>query len=448
MKYPRVALVAVVILSFQLVALTAPFSSNVYDKFRGAQYSNKGLLSEEDELKLAAQYHEQLLRENRFITDRRVIDYVNKVGQTVAEHSLRPNLDYKFYVIDSDQINAFTVGGGRVYVYSGLVRRLTSEGQLAAVLGHEIGHNVGRHPLKSLKSAQKWNYLILGGALIGGYGGAGLASMFSSGVILKHSRDAEREADFLGLYNMRNAGYSVEEMNATWKILETAAQREPSSFDKIFASHPPAQERYHNTETEIQEHLRDAVGRGTVDTPEFDKVKALLGGGRVNNRPTTRRGSQDDDIYNQRDNRNNRDDRDENDSSTDIRRGRPTVMDPNGEEENIPYIDEARAVLKKDGYRYPRVLGTARGNALGDGKDSLVVVFISDGQYRALVSGDGEEYHLATSSDSRVLSISHFESAEITTVARTHRPAVVIKADGKQMRWVWNGSGFDYFNSR
>jgi len=200
MKYSRPVLMTIIVLAAQFCAVTAmPFSSNVYDKFRGNTYSNKGLLSESDEMQLASQYHQQLLQQNRFVTDRRVVDYVNKIGRAVAARSQRPDLDYHFYVIDSDQINAFTVGGGRVYVYTGLVRRLNSEGQLAAVLGHEVGHNVGRHGLKTLKSAQKWNFLVLSGAILGGQGGAGLASLFSSGVILKHSRDSEREADFLGL---------------------------------------------------------------------------------------------------------------------------------------------------------------------------------------------------------------------------------------------------------
>src|SRR5258708_4812708 len=363
MKYSRPVLTTIVVLAVQVLAITAaPFSSNVYDKFRGNTYSNKGLLSESDELQLASQYHQQLLQQNRLVTDRRVVDYVNRVGRAVAARSQRPDLDYHFYVNDSDQINAFTVGGGRVYVYTGLVRRLNSEGQLAAVLGHEIGHNVGRHGLKALKGSQKWNFLILSGYVLGGQGGAGLASLFASGVILKHSRDSEREADFLGLYEMRDAGYDIEEMDATWRILETAERSEPSSFDKIFASHPPARERLSNTETEIQQHLRSSAGHGKVDTPEFDQVKALLGGGRVNhsNRRRSDDNSDNQQIYTKR--KRSKNDRQTEDSTTARRQDepRPPVLGGEAEDESnsLPFIDEARTALKKNGFQGAKVVGT------------------------------------------------------------------------------------------
>jgi len=157
------------------------------------------------------------------------------------------------------------------------------------VLGHEIGHNVGRHVLKTLKSARKWNFWSWAAQSWAVRGGAGLASMFSSGVILKHLVTQNAKPIFLGLYEMRDAGYDVEEMDATWRMLESAERSEPSSFDKIFASHPPARERFANTEAEIQQHLRTSVGRGKVDTPEFDQIKALLGGGRVNPSGSRRR---------------------------------------------------------------------------------------------------------------------------------------------------------------
>jgi len=460
MKYIRASLLASVIVSMQLCTIMAtPSTPNVYDKFRKNTYSNKGLLSESDELKLAAEYHQQLLQQNKFVTDRRVLDYVNRVGQSVAATSQRPDLQYHFFVIDSDQINAFTTGGGAVYVYTGIIRRLNSEAQLAAVLGHEVGHNVGRHGLKSLKSAQKWQYLALGGYVLGGQGGAQLASLFSSGVILKHSRDSEREADFLGLYEMRDAGYDVEEMNETWKMLESAGKSDPSSIDKIFASHPPASERLVNTETEIQQHLHSYVGQGRVDTPEFDQLKVALGGGRVVNNGRRRSDvSQNEEIYNNRQqsskgsgnsttSRRQRDRQTEDSTTATVRRPDESIPPGGDDESSMSFIDEARAVLKRNGVQNAKIIGTARGNVFGD-REGLLVVFYDHNKYRAIVAGDGEDYLLLASSDSVGLPLNNFEAIELTEASKNRRPAIVLHADGRQMRWVWNGQGFDYFNVR
>ena len=80
--------------------------------------------------------------------DQQLQQYVNEVGQRAAKASQRPELQYTFTVLDSDEINAFTTGGGYVYITRGIMNYLNSEAELAAVLGHEIGHVTARHPVR------------------------------------------------------------------------------------------------------------------------------------------------------------------------------------------------------------------------------------------------------------------------------------------------------------
>ncbi len=274
---PRMLAVAII----GALSITALAQSNPYDKFRNREYSNKGYLSEADELKLAEQVHQELLKQFRLVEDRSLNNYINSLGQRIARRSQRPNLPWRFYVVDDKSINAFATLGGRVYVHTGLLAATRSEAQLASVLGHEIGHIVGRHGLENVKRSQKYGTLAgiatVAGAILGGQTGAGIGelagNMIAGGYLMKHSRDAEREADFLGLYNLRDAGYNTGGMVEMFEILQRVSQSSPNALGSILASHPPASERAANTRREISEHLRGSDQRGERDSSEFERVK-------------------------------------------------------------------------------------------------------------------------------------------------------------------------------
>jgi len=284
---------SVVIIALCLISTATPGAAqkrdkknaNVYDEFRAVEYSNKGLLSEEQEKELAAEVHKQVLQKERLLEDPQVSNYVASVGRRLVPASRRPNLEYRFYVIDSKTVNAFTTGGGYVYIYTGLLRRLEDESELAGVLGHEVGHVVARHVPKNFKRAQRYGLLLgLSEAILGrGGAGGGLANLaiqlFASGILLKHGREAEREADFLGLYNIADAGYDIEGMARLFSnVLGPLGKNNPGAMDKIFSSHPPAVERLVNTRREIDEHLSPRRRNGVSRTPGFDAMLRRLGG--------------------------------------------------------------------------------------------------------------------------------------------------------------------------
>lgn len=272
-------------------------ADNVYDKFRNREYSNKGYLSEEDEFKLGEQVHQEVLKQFRLVEDRSINDYVNSLGQRLARRSGRPGIPWRFYVVNDKSINAFATLGGRVYVHTGLIAATNSEAQLASVLGHEIGHIVGRHGLENVKKAQKYSVFAglgqIAGAVLGGQTGASLAglagNLIAGGYLMKHSRDAEREADFLGLYNLRDAGYNTDGMVQMFEILQQVAGSNPNALGSIMASHPPAGERARNTRVEIEEHLAGTDQRGINNTNEFQRLKggvpSAAPAGKVRRRP-------------------------------------------------------------------------------------------------------------------------------------------------------------------
>src|SRR5215470_10497756 len=241
---PRTLTVAIVGALF----ISALAGSNLYDKYRNRTYSNKGYLSEEDEFKLAEQVHQELQQQAHLVQDRSINEYVNSVGQRLARSSGRPNIPWRFYVVDDKSINAFATLGGRVYVHTGLLAATQSESQLASVLGHEIGHIVGRHGLENVKKSQKYGVLAglatIGGAILGGQAGAnlggGLGNLIGGGFLMKHSRDAEREADFLGLYELKSSGYNTGGMVEMFEILQEVSASSPDALGSIMASRPRA----------------------------------------------------------------------------------------------------------------------------------------------------------------------------------------------------------------
>src|SRR6267378_5421067 len=171
-----------------------------YSDFRNARYTNAGLLNERDEVKLGTQLHREVTKKYR-LTDVG-LDRVEKLGQRCARASLRPNMLYKFHVIQSREINGFSLPGGHVYITSALLK-LANDDELGSVLAHEIGHIVARHSLKTLKQKQEYDDIARSlGELTGVAGdlardlGVALGEIVAQGFLTVHTRDEEREADF------------------------------------------------------------------------------------------------------------------------------------------------------------------------------------------------------------------------------------------------------------
>src|SRR5260370_40673198 len=169
-----------------------------YSDFRNARYSNAGLLSEGDETKLGMQLHREVTK--KFNLTNVGLDRVERIGQRCAKPSLRPNMRYKFHVVQSREINGFSLPGGHVYITTALLR-LANDNELAAVLAHEIGHIVARHSLKTLQKSQEYDDIAKSiGELTGVAGsaardiGVDLGQVRGSQLLTAQLRGGKREA--------------------------------------------------------------------------------------------------------------------------------------------------------------------------------------------------------------------------------------------------------------
>jgi len=232
-----------------------PQYDDPYSDYRNVRYSNAGLLSERDEIKLGAQLHREVTKKYN-LTDAG-LDRVDRIGQRCARASLRPSLVYKFHVIQGREINGFSIPGGHVYVTTALLR-LANDKELGAVLCHEVGHLVARHSLQTIKKSKEYDDIAKSlGDLTGVAGsiardlGVSLGQIVGAGMLTIHSRDEEREADFLGVRTMPGAGLDPQGMITMFQKLLRLEERDSDLLGSLFSDHPDAQERIENTRYEI-----------------------------------------------------------------------------------------------------------------------------------------------------------------------------------------------------
>ena len=251
-----------------------------------SKHSEFVLMSENQELELGARAAQQVAKELPLLPDDDpLVRYVNRVGQRVAKVSDRPELFYRFHVVDDAEINAFALPGGYIYVDRGLLTHLNSEAELAAVLGHEIGHVTARHAVQQYTKAQAYN---LGMAVTSifvpvPYGADQLGNLLATAIITGYGREDELQADQLSIKYITAAGYDP---NATAGILRTLKRLEdiqareqkdttgkaPEAYHGAFSTHPATEKRILEAVAEARQGQHTP---GEVD--RMDMLKAVDG---------------------------------------------------------------------------------------------------------------------------------------------------------------------------
>jgi len=224
--------------------------------------------SPEKDIELGEKYAPQIEKAlgGRF-PDENLQKYIDRVGQRIARFCHRPDIAYHFTVVDHDSVNAFAVPGGYIFITRGLLQKLKSEGQLAAILGHEVGHVVARDTMVTL-SRQIGMTALLGAAVgVGGSGSGDLVAgtAFISGVLtLQYSRDDEKAADLVGMAYMIQAGYDPNGAVETMRVLEELQTIRPIEF---FSTHPSPENRIAYLEERIERRyaMLGALKTGTED---------------------------------------------------------------------------------------------------------------------------------------------------------------------------------------
>jgi beta-barrel assembly-enhancing protease len=241
--------------------------------------SGVNLFSLEREMSLGKALAQEVERSSKLIDDPVVTEYVNRVGQNLVRNS-DAKVPFTIKVIDSDEVNAFALPGGFFYVNSGLILRAQEESELAGVMAHEIAHVAARHGTKNATKGELTQIAAMVGSIFIPYSMAGYAMYQGLNLaipltFLKFSRDAEREADFLGLQYMYKAGYDPNSYVTFFERIQADEKRRPGTIPKVFSTHPPTPDRIENTQKEIARIL-PARQEYLVTTSEFDSVKGRL----------------------------------------------------------------------------------------------------------------------------------------------------------------------------
>jgi predicted Zn-dependent protease len=207
------------------------------------------------EVMLGAETHAQLSTSLHFSNDKAAQARLEMIGQRVAQVSDRQDFQYHFFLVDKDEMNAFTVPGGYIYFYTGLYKKLRSDDEISAVLAHEIGHCSARHVVKKFQMALGYDFI---GSMVFGQAqnefAVRLAKMGADSLMnvamASYSREDEYEADRLGVKYMYLAGYDPQGMVRTFEVLGQGSKGDDNDW-LLLQSHPKLSDRIEAVKKEI-----------------------------------------------------------------------------------------------------------------------------------------------------------------------------------------------------
>lgn len=210
----------------------------------GGLLGDFNLISPEQEEQLGMELSQEIARQETVIEDPALAGYVREIGQNLVSVSMDPSRDYRFYVLKQDQVNAFAIPGGHLYVMTGLIEAADNEAELAAVMAHELGHAEERHPTESL--SRQMGVQLLMEMILGENPGqlSQLASnLVATGGLRAYSRSAELEADRIAVHLLNRAGYDPAALNSFFGKLAALEQQSGGGGPVFFSTHPPTPDR-------------------------------------------------------------------------------------------------------------------------------------------------------------------------------------------------------------
>ena len=287
--------------------VSKPGSKEDVDAIGNRKVGGRGVgnwYSIEREIRIGKEYSQMVESSVRLVHDPIVTEYVNRVGQNVVRNS-DARVPFTIKVIDADEVNAFALPGGFLYVNSGLVLLADGEAELAGVMAHEIAHVCARHAMRQMTRAAYANLASIPLIFIGG--GIGYAARSAAGLalpisFLKFSRGFEEEADYLGVQYLYATGYDPQSFIYFFERMQVREKQKPGTLSKIFGSHPATESRIEKTQSQLQ-HKLPSRAEYVLSTSEFEDVKARLAQAsnrrrvedeKEKGRPTLRRAQGDD----------------------------------------------------------------------------------------------------------------------------------------------------------
>jgi predicted Zn-dependent protease len=222
-----------------------------------------GTLSVDEEKKLGQEAQREVRERFVMMRDRVVVNYVRAMGAEMVEASDPAPFDFRFYVVEDEEINAFALPGGAIYVHTGTISKAKNAAELSGVIAHEIGHVTARHVAKLYNTNRNTgiaaNVLTIVVAILTGNPYVANAASLATGIAAtaytsQFGRDAEREADRLAVEAMIRAGYDPRALGSFFHTLLEDNRRTGLKPPPFLMSHPATDERIQNVTTLIEKH--------------------------------------------------------------------------------------------------------------------------------------------------------------------------------------------------
>jgi predicted Zn-dependent protease len=234
--------------------------------------------SVDKEMAWGKQLADEVARESKIDDDPILSEYVNRVGQNLVRNS-DAKVPFTFRVIDGEELNAFALPGGYVFVYTGLIKLASEEDEFAGALAHEIAHVAARHmTCRATEQQIAKTAGIVPSILLGPLGGWAARQAGNAAIPMtfrSFSRHDEAEADYLGVQYMYAAGYDPTGAVSIFEKLEALQKTQPGAVARVLATHPMSSDRIEKTEEEIQRIL-PARPEYVVTTSEYGDVRERL----------------------------------------------------------------------------------------------------------------------------------------------------------------------------
>lgn len=239
-------------------------------------------ITPQQEAQIGAQQSADINAQLPIVRDASLNNYINSLGSQISRYGQR-GIQYRFYIVNSNQVNAFAVPGGYVYVNRGLINLTANASELVGVLGHEISHVELRHSVQQMEQMQKANIgfalasVLLGKASAGVQQAAGTAAnVGATAYFAKFSRTDESEADANAIPLMMSAGYDPSGLTTMFQRLLQQQRSSPSAVEGWFSTHPTTQDRITQTDQRIAQ-IPTAQRRSLVkDNSAFQSFRTRM----------------------------------------------------------------------------------------------------------------------------------------------------------------------------
>lgn len=237
-------------------------------------------ISQQQEVQMGVEYAQQINAQLPIIQDPELNRYINVLGDSIARLTSRRDLDWHFFIVDAQEVNAFAVPGGFVYINRGLIQRADQMDEIAGVLGHEIGHVVKRHTVKQMEKAQGANVGVTLACILTSICNsqvAGAAINIAGGAVFaRFSRQDEAEADDEGFNNVVRAGISPVGMVTMFRKLLDERKNRPAGVEAWFLTHPLEEDRITAVQARINQLPQGTLARLGTDTRNFHTFKSRI----------------------------------------------------------------------------------------------------------------------------------------------------------------------------